>query len=393
MSLIENSSSDGLIAAGRGGDPSRGGAAACGESRLVIRDERKDKKNSLVSDESKFPAVVDEDYESEIYRIEARGLRGEIISYPKPYDAANPRMAHVDWCAFTLKPPQFKTPAWVMGELTRLLGFEGFTPRATGLYGYKESAIIEDGGLIAWGGQRQRGTVYVSINAQGCARIADWEKLRTWFECHKARITRIDIAHDDFTGETVNIENSREWYHAGGFGSGGRKPESSQAGDWWLGKKGRTVYIGNRAHGKLLRIYEKGKQLGDPESAWVRAEMELHNKSRVIPLDALTRPAAYLAGAYPCFRYLSVEQCKIKTISKAAKTSYRKAVAVAKQQYGKLVNLMLQVRDGDYVAVLNELKREGLPARLEPYSYFIRTSNEVLGALGSAGGGDAALVT
>ena len=58
-------------------------------------------------------------------------------------------------------------------------------------------------------------------------------------------------------------------------------------------------------NGKMLRIYEKGKQLGDSESPWVRVEAELRNKSRVIPWDALTRPGSYLAGAYPCLAYLS----------------------------------------------------------------------------------------
>lgn len=360
------------------------------ESRLVIRDERKPQK-TLASDESP-PAEFDKDYESEIYALERRGKRREIIAHPVPFGGANPRAAHIDWLAITVRPPQFKTHTWVMSELGRLFGFDRFTPRKTGLYGYKESAVIEEGGLLAWGGKNQRGTVYVSLNAQGCARITDWPAIRSWCECHHARITRLDIAHDDFEGQIVSIEKSYQWYEAGGFNSGGRKPQSKQAGDWWGGVKGRTVYIGDRANGKLTRIYEKGKEQGDPNSPWIRVELELHNKAREIPLDALTRPAAYLAGAYPCLRYLSKDQCKVKTIQKAAQTVYVKAVKVARMQYGKLVNLMLQVHGGDAAAVCDALKREGLPGRLDPYSYHLRTDPTLIDALDHGGPGDVALV-
>lgn len=365
-----------------------GTAAAAGRSRAaarpprrspVIRDERSS-EDTLASDESPG-AEVDADYESEIYKLESRGGRGVVVAYPVALNSPNPNIAHIDWCALTVKPPQFKTHLWVMRELGRLFGLDLFRPRATGLYGYKYSTIIEDGGLIAWGGKNQRGTVYVSLNGQGCSRVTDWGKLRAWCEYRGARLTRLDLAHDDFDGKTVTIEKARAWYEAGGFNAGGRKPSPRIAGDWWGGVKGRTVYFGERAHGKLTRVYEKGKQEGDPESRWTRIELELHNKSRVIPLDALTRPAAYLAGAYPCLRFLSAEQCKIKTIRKAAKTAYKKAVEVARTQYGKLVNVMLQVHGGDSGAVVRALAREGLPSRLDPYSYHLKTDPALMYSL------------
>ena len=56
-------------------------------------------------------------------------------------------------------------------------------------------------------------------------------------------------------------------------------------------------YLRKTENGKLMRIYEKGKQLGDATSPWVRWELELHNKSRVIPFDVLTAPGQYVAGA------------------------------------------------------------------------------------------------
>lgn len=374
-----------------GEQPRSGAASAPAASRGVIRDDRNPSGKPLASDESQAGAF-DKDYEAEIYRLESRGGRGVIVAHPVPLESASPHLALIDWCAFTLKPPQFKTHSWVMAELARLFGLDVYTPRATGLYGYKQSALIEEGGLIAWGGKHQRGTVYVSLNGQGCARITDWPKLRAWLECHGAKLTRLDLAHDDFEGRTVTIEQAKAWYDAGGFNSGGRQPATSQAGDWWGGVKGRTVYIGERANGKLTRIYEKGKQQGDPASPWVRIELELHNKSRVIPLDALTRPAAYLAGGYPCLRYLSAEQCKVKTIRTAAKTAYKKAVEVARNQYGKLVNVMMRVHGGDTAAVVGALVRDGLPGRLDPYSYQLRTDPALVYALDPGGGNHVVVV-
>lgn len=364
-------------------------------SRIVITGRKNPPGETPNRDES--PRLqFDKDYESEIYRLEKRvGMfgegRGVIRAYPVPLDAANPNMAHVDWCAFTLKPPASKSHRWIMAELRQLFGFTEFTPRKTGLYGYKDSAVIEEGGLMAWGGKNQRGTVYVSLNGQGCSRIEDWQKLREWGECQEVKLTRVDLAHDDPTGERVTIEVAKEWWEAGGFNSGGRRPKPKIAGDWWELIEGRTVYFGGRESGKLVRIYEKGKQLGDPSSAWVRVELELHNKDRFLPLDVLTKPGAYLAGAYPCLRYLSAEQCRIKTVREAVKISYERSVESARQHVGKLVNVMLRVKAGDYAGVVGDLIRDGVPGRLDPYSYQLRTDPKLLAWLDAGGPGDASI--
>lgn len=106
------SDSSNVQASGETGEQPRSGAASAPQaSRLVIRDERKDK--SLASDE-RSGGEIDTDYESEIYRLESRGGRGVIVAYPVPLESANPYIAHIDWCAFTVKPPQFKTHLWVI---------------------------------------------------------------------------------------------------------------------------------------------------------------------------------------------------------------------------------------------------------------------------------------
>lgn len=73
-------------------------------------------------------------------------------------------------------------------------------------FGYTNMAKImsPDGqvnyGLFAYGGKSQRGSIYVEVNAQGCAAVVSWEEIAEWGEKHNAVITRLDLAHDDFTG-------------------------------------------------------------------------------------------------------------------------------------------------------------------------------------------------
>ena len=140
-------------------------------------------------------------------------------------------------------------------------------PTGKGWNGYKERHTIEglgggNIGLLAFGGDSQRGSVHVELNAQGCALIFDWPALQIWGEQHNATITRIDLAHDDQTGETVTVDIGLQWLEAGQFNVNGRPAKARLIDDLGSGD-GKTLYVGKRANGKMLRIYEKGKQLGD----------------------------------------------------------------------------------------------------------------------------------
>jgi len=384
------------VSANRGGEAGAAGtrarSAAAGQpseqSRLVIRDESNDRQPDATVEGVQRSSTV---YEPETFTVEMRGGKGVITAHPVPCETIKPTVAFVDWLAFTLRPPEMEGHKWLFDQLSRHIPGAQFEIRKFGLFGYRRSAAIREAGLVAWGGTHQGGTVYVSLTGQGCSRIADWPAFHEWCVFHRVRITRIDLAHDDFEAKTVSLEKVKEWYDADGFNAGGRKPQARLNGDWWGGQKGRTVYIGERQNGKLARCYEKGKQQGDPTSPWVRFEVEYHNKDRVLPPEMIARPAAYLAGAYPCLDFLSIDQCRVKTSKKATKIAYSKAVGVARTQYGKLINVMLQVHGGDPLAVCEALRREGMPARLEPYSYQVRTDAEFVYSLDDSGVGHAAL--
>lgn len=285
-------------------------------------------------------------------------------------------IAHIDWFAFTVTPPDEQGLQWLADSLRQFLPDLALTPTGKGWNGYKHRHTITQGdtsadlGLVAHGGESQRGSIHVELNAQACALVVDWEQVKTWGEQSGATITRVDLAHDDMAGEVVTVDIGLEWLRSGDFTLNGRPAKARLIDDLGSGD-GKTLYVGQRANGKLLRIYEKGKQLGDTESPWVRVEVELRNKSRLIPWDTLTRPGHFLAGAYPCLAFLSAVQEKIKTISKAVNISLAAAVHHLRQTGGKLIHVLMQQYGGDAFAVVDEIKREGIPRRLASYSAFL----------------------
>jgi phage replication initiation protein len=248
-----------------------------------------------------------------------------------------------------------------------LFGFGITVARQTGANFYKRSWILGDGlGLVGYGGQRD--TVLISLSGEGCAAAKpDWEyRLYQWLELRavRGRITRVDLAHDDFTGASYSVDRGMADYDAGLFSSGGRPPEVETRGNWKRPSgKGRTLYIGSRTNGKFLRVYEKGRQLGDKNSEWVRVEGELKSVDRIVPFDVLLEPGAYLAAMYPALSWISTVQKRIETVQKEAVFSYNKMLEWLKRQAGASLNFALEM-EGDAAALLAKLVRDELPKSL-----------------------------
>jgi phage replication initiation protein len=261
----------------------------------------------------------------------------------------------------------------VLTEVTQG-AFGGMTCRDRGLHGYLQSFAFDVGGVMfAFGGQRK--TAFISFPSEACAYISDWPRFVQALQVTLGgRITRWDGAVDDFAG-LHSVDLAVELYILGGFNSGGRRPGCGQNGNWVAPDgTGRTFYIGKRVNGKLLRVYEKGMQLGDPESPWVRWEVELHNVDRVVPWEAVTQPDRYVAGAYPCMSWVGAERTRIKTVRKQDTILYDRLTHVASIAYGALVNVMLE-REGSAERVVTLLRRAGVPRRLEFSNDYLRRNN------------------
>ncbi|MFQ2532742.1 replication initiation factor domain-containing protein [Aeromonas caviae] len=268
-------------------------------------------------------------------------------------------------------------------------------PRRSGLHGYANSAdLLCDGlpcGLIGWGAANHG--CMVSFSGVGCAAL-DFQALHDVIShVPGLRITRVDLALDDYSGEHITYQGAIAGAEAGEF-----HPQRGRAPSWMkiesgefviteLAKgiakrfgmvptKGCSFYVGSRINGKCARVYEKGKQMQSAEYPnWVRAEGELHNKDRVIPLDVLVNPDPYFAGMYPQFdKWLAaIQEAEIKpvrltTFKNKFKTSRDNAVFNMSRMAGRLVNWLANIEGLSPEKIINQLtahlEESDIPARL-----------------------------
>ncbi|WP_429185917.1 replication initiation factor domain-containing protein [Aeromonas veronii] len=268
-------------------------------------------------------------------------------------------------------------------------------PRRSGLHGYANSAdLLCDGlpcGLIGWGAANHG--CMVSFSGVGCAAL-DMPALHSVIShVPGVRITRVDLALDDYSGEVISYLGAVEGAQAGEFHpQRGRAPAwmKIESGEFVISEiskgiakrfgmvptKGCSFYVGSRINGKCARIYEKGKQMHSAENPnWVRAEGELHNKDRIIPLDVLINPDPYFAGMYPQFsKWLDeVTQSesvpvRVTTFKNKFKTSRDNAVFNMARMAGRLVNWLASVEGMAPEKIVNQLTahlgEDDIPSRL-----------------------------
>ena len=247
-------------------------------------------------------------------------------------------------------------------HLSNIFGFGISSKRAKGMHFYDTSFNVGDNwGVVCHGGQR--GTILVSISGSGLAAAKQgWElRLKVFLEhAKRARISRVDLAHDDYTGSTYSVDRANQEHTDGLFHVHGRNPACEHRGDWKNPNgKGRTFNVGNRKNGKFCRVYEKGRQLGDVNSNWVRIEVEFKSIDRVIPFDVLMRPGEYLAASYPAFEWINTNQERIYTIQKTAEATITKVKAWLRHQCGSSIGALVELFGVD--DVLKAVVRPGEP--------------------------------
>jgi phage replication initiation protein len=288
----------------------------------------------------------------------------------------------LDWFRFTFLPTlnQHETIVQLREDFQRWYDFQVVVdPSEKGFRGYETSFDINcylNGetvrlGILAFGGAHVGGTVLVDLSGTGTAPVNDWKAVHSTLTELKARITRCDLALDFLNGE-VTFEDLKGLYMGGDFNSGGRIPnyrELSSGNSSKLHCEGRTIEIGKRTNGKMFRGYEKGKQLGNQESEWLRLEVELGSRDREIPHDVVLRPNEYFAGAHKALgtilgQFLEVSAEAIKTHQKDHETTLEKVLGHIKHQYGKYINVALPQFD-DIAAMVMCIRVDGTPPRLQ----------------------------
>ncbi|MDP3324215.1 MAG: replication initiation factor domain-containing protein, partial [Hydrogenophaga sp.] len=322
------------------------------DPRLVIRGESLNIKFHEDSGES--------------YELSSVNGKPVLISTPLPKSDGEPYAAITDFlnCTFSFKEHDYDE---LVFDLINCLGhsFSPLSNRFRGLHGWEHSIQLgESKTFLAYGGQNN--TAFLSIPGEACHTVPSWAKLvKLLRDKLKAKITRWDGAVDDFNG-LHTVDWAVELYLADSFNAGGKRPSCDQRGNWLMPDgSGRTFYIGKRENGKMMRIYEKGMQLGEKWSPWVRWEIELHNVDREIPWEVLLEPGRYVAGAYPkATGWIQNEMSRVRTMQNTTRISYDHMTACTSLSFGKHLNVMLEV-EGSAEKVLEKLIRDGIPKRLD----------------------------
>lgn len=141
-----------------------GGAPLCGDAADVQRLPR------VVTTGRKInkPVAVDEET-GERVEIFATSRGVGITRYLEPLESVSKHVALIDALAFSVVPPDEKSYAWVLQQMAQFLDL-GTVEQRKGLFGFRHSARFGDGaGMVAWGGDSQRGRVYFSLMGKGCS--------------------------------------------------------------------------------------------------------------------------------------------------------------------------------------------------------------------------------
>lgn len=202
-------------------------------------------------------------------------------------------------------------------------------------------ATAREGGTIATARIELTGDGCRLYSAAGCGHAKRWLLLRAKLESCAGRLTRIDVCADDLTG-LYPISVAQQWWQSGEFDNRGQRPKGKLHDDFDSGD-GKTLEIGSRKSEKFMRVYEKGRQLGDPESPWVRFEAEFKSSQRKeLTLDILRDPAAYLLGAYPILKFIDAVASRIDVTDAANAATWKSARRHIKRQYGATLHFILK---------------------------------------------------
>ncbi|MDC5636987.1 replication initiation factor domain-containing protein [Acinetobacter baumannii] len=324
----------------------------------------------------------------------------KIISTPKgilPVAVAVPtknEAVGVDWVTFSFAPTSLSSkvksiivePAfeedyyddlikfYLEPMLYEIFGFGLGEKRKSGMHHCKYSwNLADDMGLVLYGHNSSK--IFIQLNGTGCSLSRKgWQQRLFDFLtiAHDSKLSRVDLAFDDFEGQYLDLDIANKWDSEGLFCTNGRTPDSFHLGCWKRPNgKGRTLNIGDRNSSKSMRFYERGKKFGDKTSPWVRAEVEMKADDRYLPFDMLISPTKYFIGAYPALRLLIenlgefAQPEKIEIIKKQSVIEWDKAVDVVKNQFGKYIKQFRKVYDDSVLLDMISSEKDDVPKRLK----------------------------
>ena len=198
--------------------------------------------------------------------------------------------AHIDTLTITMRQDVFVEPNLpiddlhpeniaqlaqrISSTLHTIFGF-GISEQKNGINGYKYSfrmsAANANYGVVAFSGANQKDSVMIYLFGEG------FTQRNTRPRAREHGYDWLDERHPQELPEN----------------------DGTQANSILPNRSGKTFYVGTPQSSRMVRVYEKGCELGDKSSKWTRFELQLRNRDYVIPHEVLIKPGEFLTGAYP----------------------------------------------------------------------------------------------
>lgn len=174
----------------------------------------------------------------------------------------------VDWIAATGDEKMVKQFVALMERA----GKHSSTPCA-GAKGYNRGLMYNTGMRVSWHDKREEQGVHVVLGGAALrwydAAGVDWYDILSAMKRHGMRTSRVDLAIDVRDSGIKHVDLCEQSLKP--YKGRGRTPRISRvlgADDSW------TVYVGSRQSEKMLRVYDKGKELGEKDIDYIRIELE-----------------------------------------------------------------------------------------------------------------------
>lgn len=279
----------------------------------------------------------------------------------------------IDWFGFRSKAGAAPTIEALRGAFGSLGTYLNVRPRAGGILGYQQAGdlLVADMkvGLIAFGGEAQKGWTMVSVTGRGCEWVKDWDIAQASVAALPFyQMRRVDLALTTRDG-SVTHDSVVAAYHAGQFTT--RRPPNMKRIESEDPTQGRTVYVGSREESKFFRGYEKGYELArhypklhithideTPIEDIYRCEVECKPKHAPLPADLIDRSDQYFAGAYPFLQHLLVNvqpEIFMQVRERGPQRDLDAALEQVRHQYGSTLFTALAAYCGDITAVWDRI--------------------------------------
>lgn len=172
-------------------------------------------------------------------------------------------MFGLDWLSFTLKHESRDALNYIQQRFFDVLGYDLKWEIRGGFMGY-ENSMRSEIGIVAWGGESQRGTMHISINGGGTSALG-------WYGCAQLlrgiiglgvelKISRVDLAFDyrgNVWSNFAHVDKVRSRIKDGRVTNISIVQNYGRDDKGIWGLKGLTTYIGSRQSERFMRIYLK----------------------------------------------------------------------------------------------------------------------------------------